>query len=65
MGLNGFVRNCGDGCVETEVEGEEDAVEKYRQWCKIGSPGAKVERIEEELAEVRGYDTFEIRDSKF
>ncbi|MBI2551774.1 acylphosphatase [Candidatus Uhrbacteria bacterium] len=45
-GLKGWIRNCDDGCVETEVEGEEGAVEKYRAWCKSGPRGARVERIE-------------------
>ncbi len=45
-GLNGWVKNCEEGCVETEVEGEESAVKKYREWCTIGPRWAKVERIE-------------------
>lgn len=61
LGLQGFVRNCDDGCVETEVEGEEDTVDKYRAWCKKGTMFAKVERVEEEwfIAE-KGYTSFKI-----
>ena len=47
LGLQGWVRNCDDECVETEVEGEEEAVGEYRAWCKKGPRGAKVERVEE------------------
>lgn len=51
LGLVGWARNCDDGCVETEVEGEESAVEKYRKWCKKGPLFAKVEKVEEEEAD--------------
>jgi len=44
--LKGWVRNCEDGCVETEVEGEEGAIEKYRAWCNLGPRGAEVEKVE-------------------
>lgn len=45
--LAGWARNCNDGCVETQVEGEESAVEKYRKWCKKGPMWARVTRVEE------------------
>jgi len=47
LGLAGWVRNCDEGCVETEVIGEDGAVEKYKEWCKKGPRWAKVERAEE------------------
>ncbi len=46
LGINGWIQNCEDGAVETEVEGDEGGVEKYREWCMIGPRGAKVERVE-------------------
>lgn len=46
LGITGWIRNCDDGCVETEVEGEEEAVEAYRAWCTKGPAWAKVERVE-------------------
>jgi len=62
LGLHGFVRNCEDGCVETEVEGEEDAIQQYRVWCREGPMWAKVERVEEELHDqLVGYRKFDIR----
>lgn len=61
LGLKGWIRNCDDGCVETEVEGDTHAVEQYRAWCKIGPAGAKVERVEEEEGEAKGYVRFDIR----
>lgn len=61
LGLKGWVRNCDDGCVETEVEGEEEAVEKYQRWCKKGSMFARVKRVEEEFTESKEqYAEFQI-----
>lgn len=53
LGLKGWVRNCAEGCVETEVEGAEEVVEKYRQWCKKGPRWAKIEKVEEEVGEAK------------
>lgn len=61
LGLKGWVRNCNDGCVEIEAEGEESVVEAYRKWCKKGPMFSKVERLEEEWREAKGYKEFEIR----
>lgn len=62
LGLVGFVRNCDDGCVETDVEGEDEKVEKYRQWCKKGPTFAHVVKAEEKWGEVSAkYSTFEIQ----
>ena len=62
LGLCGWVRNCEEGCVETEVEGAVDVVEKYRAWCKKGPTFARVGRVEEESCEVQGdVISFEIR----
>ena len=48
LGLAGWVRNCDDGGVETEVTGEEGAIERYLKWCQKGPMFAKVEKVEEE-----------------
>ena len=62
LGLYGWVRNCEEGCVETAVEGDEGAMEKYRVWCKKGPMFAKVESMEEEWGEYTGvHATFEMR----
>lgn len=45
LGLGGFVRNEPDGSVLAEVEGDEDALEKFVQWAHHGSPAARVERV--------------------
>lgn len=51
LNIKGWVRNLPDGKVEACVEGEEEALKKIIQWCRIGPPHASVEdvEIEEEL----------------
>lgn len=62
LGLTGLVRNCADGCVEVVAEGDEASLKKLRDWCKVGPPYAKVERVEEEWKETgeREFDDFKI-----
>ena len=40
--VSGWVRNRYDGDVETVVEGEEGAVQRFITWCHDGPPGARV-----------------------
>lgn len=62
LGLVGWVRNCDDGCVEMEVEGETSALEEYRKWCRKGPSWAKVRKVQEEWKAAEGnYSTFEIQ----
>jgi acylphosphatase len=62
LGLMGWVRNCADGTVEVLAEGTMDKVDQLLSWLAIGSPLArvtKVEYIEEEPQNETG--PFEIR----
>lgn len=52
LGLDGWVRNLGDGRVEAVVSGPEAAIEEMLRACRRGPAGAVVERIDEEWAEV-------------
>lgn len=52
LGLDGWVRNLGDGRVEALVSGPEPTVEELLRACRRGPPGAFVERIVEEWAEI-------------
>lgn len=45
--LTGFVRNLPDGRVEAYAEGNQDALEKFVEWCHHGPPAAKVAQVEE------------------
>lgn len=46
LGIVGFAKNESDGTVYIEAEGEEKDLEKFVEWCKVGPPLAKVEKVE-------------------
>jgi acylphosphatase len=61
-GLSGFVRNLSDGGLETVVEGDADAVERYERSIRHGPPGARVEHVHVEPQPPSGQFTgFSIR----
>lgn len=45
LGLTGWVRNLPDGRVEAVFEGETRAVEQMLEWCRSGSPPARVDNV--------------------
>ena len=45
LGLRGWARNCADGSVECEVEGERAAVDQAIAWAQHGPPGAQVSDV--------------------
>lgn len=47
LGLKGWVRNTEDGKVEAVFEGPKEKVEEIVKWCWKGTPGSKVEKVEE------------------
>ena len=59
--VKGWVRNLPDGDVEAVFEGEENRVRRLIEWCRSGSPAARVENIDVDWGEYTGeFDTFEI-----
>ena len=42
FGVRGFVRNEPDGSVYIEAEAQDEALEKFVEWCWEGSPGSRV-----------------------
>jgi acylphosphatase len=46
LGLTGWVRNLADGRVEAVFEGDEAATDAMRNWCRTGTPPARVDRLE-------------------
>ena len=61
LGISGWVRNCEDGSVEVEAEGEESALQKFIAWCHRGPDRAKVSNLEIKTIEPQNYEGFEIR----
>ena len=45
-GLTGFTCNNPDGSVQIEVEGPQDKLDDYLDWCRRGTPPARVEQME-------------------
>ena len=60
LGLRGLARNEPDGSVYLEVEGDKPALERFVAWCHEGPPDARVERVEVEAGEPRGYTDFAV-----
>ncbi|MGH9032569.1 MAG: acylphosphatase [Acidimicrobiia bacterium] len=46
VGVEGWVRNLGDGRVELVLEGPEAAVDRMVAWCRAGPPRARVDGVE-------------------
>ncbi len=44
--LTGWVKNLPDRRVEILVEGNEEMVDKFLDWCKEGPPNAEVDSVE-------------------
>jgi len=63
LGLTGWVRNRGDGAVEGEVEGRDDAIEALMPCLEVGPPSAIVTNVEitEISDENTRFNRFEIR----
>ena len=58
--LTGWVRNCWDDTVESEVQGDREAVEAYIQAMNRGSRFSTVDRIETRTVETIAEHSFEI-----
>jgi acylphosphatase len=46
LGVTGWVRNLPDGAVEGLFEGDYSAVAALVEWCRIGPPAARVDRLD-------------------
>jgi acylphosphatase len=49
-GVEGWVRNCGDGSVEALFAGPEELVLTMIELCREGPPGARVDAIDQREA---------------
>ncbi len=45
IGIKGTVRNCTDGSVEIIAEGNDDQLQDFYDWLKVGPRTASVERV--------------------
>jgi acylphosphatase len=61
LGVAGWVRNCSDGSVETQLEGEEAVVEELIERMRQGPSGAQVDELKVEAAAPEGLNSFQVR----
>ncbi|HDH96427.1 MAG TPA: acylphosphatase [Proteobacteria bacterium] len=59
-GVCGWVRNLPDGRVEAFFEGPRESVERMIRWCRKGPPMARVDDVQVEWVEPKGYENFRI-----
>jgi len=61
LGLDGWVRNRAEGCVEAVFEGPAEAVARAEAFCASGPPAAHVESVEARDEPPEGLAGFEVR----
>jgi len=61
LDITGWVRNCEDGSVELEAEGDESLLKVFVQWCHRGPRNAVVQNVEVKNSDVKNYSAFEIK----
>jgi acylphosphatase len=60
LGLAGFARNEPGGAVLIEVEGDEDALQKFLEWCSEGSEYSEVKDIKHTERQPAGHSGFRV-----
>ena len=60
LGLVGWVRNEADDSVAAHLEGPDDAVVEMLDWCRRGSPAARVTDVEVAEADPSGAGDFRV-----
>ena len=61
LGLVGWVKNTYDRSVEIEVQGTDDKLTQFIEWCEIGPSYAKVDSVTKELIpDLSGEQSFRI-----
>ena len=61
LGLDGWVRNAGDGSVEAVFEGDRDRIESMLVWCRRGPALAQVDSVDVDWETPTGERGFAVR----
>ena len=61
LGLTGWIKNTHDGNVETMVSGDNQELDQFVQWCKIGSEKSEVEDVRFDITDDIHFTTFTIK----
>ena len=60
LGITGWVRNLQDGTVEVYAEGNQNALNRFIEWCRNGPPSAKVSRCDLDWIAPKAVSNFKI-----
>ncbi len=60
-GVTGYVRNKSNGSIYIEVEGDDENLQNFLEWCKTGPVGAEVTEIDTVEAEMKDFKSFDIK----
>ena len=60
LGITGWVRNLQDGTVEVYAEGNQNALDRFIEWCRKGPPSAKVSRCDLDWTAPKAISNFKI-----
>lgn len=61
LGVTGYVKNLENGVVYIEVEGTDDAVSQFIEWCQLGPSSARVQDVDVSVGPgTAAYNTFQI-----
>ncbi|MGL4970993.1 MAG: acylphosphatase, partial [Cetobacterium sp.] len=58
IGINGIVKNLPNGDVEVFAQGEENIIQNFKKYLKIGSVMSKVQSIEESILDIEEFEGF-------
>jgi len=62
LGLTGWAKNLPNGSVKVVAEGKKETLLQLIEWCKKGSPSAKVASVNVEWQDYKGeFDTFFVK----
>ena len=61
LGVDGWVRNTGEGAVEAVFEGDDDRVDSMVEWARRGPSGARVSEVDVTWGDPEGERSFSIR----
>lgn len=64
LSIKGFVCNMANGDVYAEIEGDDDLLTKFIQWCHHGPDNASVKYVSVQEGEVKGFKTFEVQENR-
>ncbi|MES3019784.1 MAG: acylphosphatase [Bacteroidota bacterium] len=60
VGVKGTARNCPDGTVAIEAEGDDFSLDIFLEFCHKGSDRSAVEKVEVKEGEIKNYRNFEV-----